>query len=168
MDNKTIEKFFNSTVKPSDFKFKWAIYRYKRVDCDKLCDAVEKADWYLTYKRILNGVLPIDSEEAKRCRTKYLELEAEFTSKHYTYELQRRCSAIDSIVKKLAEIKKTSEKNYTAIAKSSNYTVMFAKNREEHRRSHKFSSLSSMQKWVDKNSIGIDVYKLWESAKSAQ
>lgn len=162
MDSKTVDKFFNSTVKPSDFKYKWTIVRWKNDNDHKVLKDLEELGMIEDYCKVIDGKLRMNSKRANEIKAKYLELRAKHASKSYTYCLTRQCIAVDGICKALAA---RGKRYYAKIQKTGNYLIMLEKARDEHKKDRKFSSLSAMQKYADKNSLGIDVYSLWEVEK---
>ena len=162
MNSKIVDKFFNSTVKPSDFKYKWTIVRWKNDNYHKVLRDLEELGMIEDYYKVIGGTLKMNSKRADEIKAKFLELRAKYTSKSYTYGLTRQCIAVDDICKAIAA---RGKHYYAKIQKTGNYLIMLEKARDEHKKDRKFSSLSAMQKYADKNSLGIDVYSLWEVEK---
>lgn len=159
-----VDRFFNGTVKPSDFKYKWEIARWKNPSYKKVFVDLEKLGMMDDFNRVCNGTLRMNSKRANEIKAKYAELEKKYMSKNYTWTLKRTCNVVDYIANEMARRGKRVCKK---IQETDNYAIMRAKSHAEHKTDRRFSSLSAMQKWVDKNNIGIDVYSLWEKTKKS-
>lgn len=160
--NKFIDKFMNGVITPSSIKFEWRVHRFKNVDINAIFNGLKALHLYEDFEEIIESDDPnIDKTlKAKRVNNAFDCLKEKYTSKRWTYCLIWRSPQIDAIVKAVAEAKNKKETN--AIMKSKNYKTIKDKNTAElskHKDKH-FSSLSNMQKYVDKNHLGIDVYKL--------
>lgn len=164
MNSKTVDKFFNSTVKPSDFKYKWTIVKWKNDNDHNVLKDLKELGMIDDYLKVIDGKLRMNSKRANEIKAKCLELRAKYASKSYTYCLRRQCIAVDGICKAIAV---RGRRYYEKIQKTGNYIIMLEKARDEHKKDRKFSSLSAMQKYADKNSLGIDVYSLWKAQKKS-
>jgi len=158
-----VDKFFHGIVKPADFTYQWGIVRHKNIDWDSVDKELQESGLGKKIEKIVNAeAFSTDDPETIRTRTEYRAVEAKHTSKHWQYRLVRVCRNKDMIVKALAKL---SKRAYAEVLQSKNYSVMKDKNVFESKKCREFSSLSSMQKWVDKHNIKLDVYKLWQKPK---
>ena len=162
MKNNIADNFFNSTVKPSDFRFRWTIVRWKDVNHDKVMEDLEKLGMLDDFRKVIDGKIRMNSKRANEIKAKWNELRDKHMSKHYTYCLRRISDDIDAICNKMKSV--FGKHFYKKVIRTPNYSIMKQKSIFEEKKTRKFSSLSAMQKWVDKNGIKLDVYKLWEKS----
>ena len=155
-------------VTPSMLKFSWSITRFKSLDLERMFGDPEMGTEYI-------GLImkPGRATKKEQARLKELgnALRTKYTRPWYTYVLVRTSQEQNDIVKKLAALPKDERK---AFSKTSNYKDLQAICSAEAEKSRHFSSLSNMQKYVNKNDITdengnvLDVYALWESMKKEE
>lgn len=152
-----VEKFINGQkIRPSDFRFEWRVSRDNSHNWKAFEDEMTKTG---IDKMISKSFLSKKDEE--KCKKQILELFAKHTKSWYIYSLSYMCVQQDKIVKAMLSLDKEARDN---VMKSSNYALLQHVNSTK-AITRRFSSLSSMQKYADKNNLSIDVYSLWETMK---
>ena len=155
-------------VTPSMLKFSWSITRFKSLSLERMFEDPEMGTEYISL--IMKAGQPTKKEQA-RIKELANALRTKYTRPWYTYALVRTSQEQNDIVKKLAALPEGERK---AFSKTSNHKVLQAICSAEAEKSRHFSSLSNMQKYVNKNGItdengnGLDVYALWESMKKEE
>ena len=155
-------------VKPSMLKFSWSITRFKSLNLERMFEDPEMGAEYVS---LIMKAGKATKKEQTRLEELGDALRTKYTKPWYTYALVRTSQEQNDIVKKLAALHAGERK---AFSKTSNYKCLQAICTAEAEKSRHFSSLSNMQKYVNKNGItdengnGLDVYALWESMKKEE
>lgn len=148
-------------VAAKDFSFSWAVNRYKDVDDDAVIAEAKKSGLYS------RETPKAGSPEEKEYYEEFARLYAKHTSKHYTYSLYRRCDQDKAVMAALTKIQKEHGKQaYLKTLKSDGFKVYKDVLQAEGKKTRKFGSLATMQRWASAHGLNIDVYSLWEDAKA--
>ena len=144
-----IEKFFSDKkIKKSDIKYAWKVGRDQPRDY-KAIDAACKRAHYSSMN---------DDAKAKFAK----KIVAKYTKPWYIYKLYRTCTKQNELIATLVAL---DDAAFEKAKKSDNYRIFVSIDTAESKKNRKFSSLAAMQKYADKNNLGIDVYSLWEKSK---
>ena len=147
-----IKKFIETDMKPSDFRFKWEIIRCYSTNWNNVRRDAKK----------LGLIAGMDLHQ--EANTLVQLIKKNFSSKHYIYCLVRVFPYNDLLCQTLADLTLNDKSKMQAICKGKSWASYKEAITIERTKNRTFSSLSNMQKWVDKNGLEIDVYELWKKS----
>ena len=150
-----LEKFFSTTIRPSDIKYVWSVNRFKPTDWEAVANEAFKIG---VGQKINSGELvgEVASEEMGKMIVKH-------TNKRWEYSLFRRSPAQEKIVKIVLKMGVEERKEF--LKNSRNWKTLQQVDKLETKKTRIFSSLSNAQKWANRKGLEINVYSLWESEK---
>ena len=157
----------NTTMKPTSFKFQWQVVKRPYIGYDAAKDEMknDQKSKQLLDKYEADTLLPDEEKAFYKIFVKKIE---KHSKPYFKYVLVRKCEDFAKIVDAIKDIASSKHVDVMDVM-DSNENVKLFKERiaEESKKNRTFSSLSNMQKWIEKNGLDIDAYELWNAGKAA-